>query len=133
MKDMTVHDISHLDALWEMGSIIVDESFNLSPPEAFVFGASVLIHDAAMTVAAYPDGLDGLKQETAWKDSFARLQMERKEGSGEDDDGTLEELATNEALRLLHASQAEYLAIAKWLSSNGDDQHLISDPTVRTF
>ena len=133
MKGMTVHDISHLDALWEMGSIIVEESFILSPPEAFVFGASVLIHDAAMTVAAYPGGLDGLKQETAWKDSFARLQMERREGSGEDDDVTLEELATNEALRLLHASQAEYLATAKWLSSNGEDQHLISDPTVRTF
>ena len=133
MKDMTVHDISHLDALWEMGSIIVDESFTLSPPEAFVFGASVLIHDAAMTVAAYPGGLDGLKRETAWKDSFARLQMEREEGRGEGDDASLQELATNEALRLLHASQAENLATATWQTENAEDQHLISDPTVRTF
>ena len=133
MKDMTVHDISHLDALWEMGSIIVEDSFRLSPPEAFVFGASVLIHDAAMTVAAYPGGLDGLKQETAWKDSFARLKKEREEGRGDGDDAALQELATNEALRLLHASQAENLATEKWRSKNGEDQHLISDPTVRAF
>lgn len=133
MKDLTVHDMSHLDALWEMGSTIVDDSFSLNPPEAFVFGASVLIHDAAMTVDAYPGGLDGLKKETAWRDSFARLQMEISEKGGEVDENNLQELATNEALRLLHASQAEHLAIATWQSPGVEAQHLISDPTVRSF
>ena len=133
MQHMTVHDISHLDALWEMGSIIVEDSFALNPPEAFVFGASALIHDAAMTVEAYPGGKEGLKQGIVWKDSFARLKMEREEGLRKDDDISLEELATNEALRLLHASQAENLATKVWKSGNAEDEYLISDSEIRSF
>jgi hypothetical protein len=57
MPGMTVHDLTHLDALWETASLVAEGSITVSPPEGFVFGASILLHDSAMTVAAYPGGM----------------------------------------------------------------------------
>lgn len=41
MPDYTVHDITHLDALWEIGSEIVGPNYPLNPPEAFVLGHQI--------------------------------------------------------------------------------------------
>ncbi|MCX6924317.1 MAG: hypothetical protein NT154_14050 [Verrucomicrobia bacterium] len=49
---LTVHDITHLDALWETASLIAGDNYPLNPAEAFVFGAAVLLHDSAMSLAA---------------------------------------------------------------------------------
>ncbi len=133
IPSLTVHDITHLDALWEMGSIVAVGAVELNPPEAFVFGASVLIHDAAMTVSAYSKGLEGLKQETAWKDTFARLCMEASDREEEHSDSDIEKRATEETLRILHASQAEKLATQVWKSSDAEDEYLINDPEIREF
>src|SRR6266513_2912793 len=57
MPGLTVHDITHLDALWETGSLVAEPGLVLNPPEAFVFGGATLLHDAAMTLAAYPAGM----------------------------------------------------------------------------
>lgn len=77
-KDMpgyTVHDISHLDALWETADLVTPPSLSLNPPEAFVFGLAILLHDAGMSLAAYVDGIDELRntlsgktrrQDTVW-------------------------------------------------------------------
>src|SRR5579862_6210090 len=54
IPEYTVHDVTHLDALWETASLITPTELDLNPPEAFVFGAAVLLHDAGMTLAAYP-------------------------------------------------------------------------------
>jgi hypothetical protein len=54
MPGMTVHDLTHLDALWETASLVAEGAIDVSPPEGFVLGASILLHDSAMTVAAYP-------------------------------------------------------------------------------
>jgi hypothetical protein len=59
---LTVHDVTHLDALWETASLIAGDGYPLNPAEAFVFGGSVLLHDAAMTLGAYPGGLLRLAQ-----------------------------------------------------------------------
>jgi len=59
---LTVHDLTHLDALWETASLVSEGAITLSPAETFVFGASILLHDSAMSLAAYPHGLDDLKQ-----------------------------------------------------------------------
>ena len=131
---MTVHDVTHCDALWEMGSIVTDDSVDLNPPEAFVFGASALIHDAAMTVSAYSGGLQELKEQTAWKDAVARLRMEARDRNSEEDDSEIEKTATEETLRLLHAKRAETLATSAWLSEEGENEEcLIDDPTIRSF
>ncbi|MGY4156807.1 hypothetical protein ACVINW_002649 [Bradyrhizobium sp. USDA 4461] len=134
MPSMTVHDTSHLDALWEMGSIVARDRLDLNPPEAFVFGGAVLLHDAAMTVAAYPNGLEGLKETLAWKDSYARILMETQEGSNEPIDLALvEERATAEALRMMHAPQAERLPGMSWKAPSGGQEFLIDDVEVRQF
>lgn len=62
MRNYTVHDIDHIDALWEMAEIIAGPSYSLNPAEAFVLGGSLLLHDAGMTVAAYPKGDETLRE-----------------------------------------------------------------------
>ena len=51
---LTVHDITHLDALWETGSTIAGGEYPINPAEAYVLGAAILPHDAGMALAAYP-------------------------------------------------------------------------------
>lgn len=62
LPHMTIHDVTHLDALWEMAAIACGNVVNLNPAEAFVFGGAVLLHDAAMSLAAFPGGVAELKQ-----------------------------------------------------------------------
>src|SRR3712207_5752291 len=71
MSGYTIHDVSHLDALWETASLVASPGLGLNPPEAFVFGCAVLLHDAGMTLAAYPGGLNELKQTVDWRDAIA--------------------------------------------------------------
>lgn len=131
---LTVHDRSHLDALWEMASIVTDGRMDLSPPEAFVFGGAILLHDAAMTLAAYPGGEAELRETTYWKDSFARLSMKASEDWETSDPSLNEKLATAETLRRLHATQAAKLPTMRWSTvADGDPEHLIDDPEVRNF
>ncbi|WP_443592670.1 HD domain-containing protein [Aliihoeflea aestuarii] len=74
---MTVHDISHLDALWDTASSVSEGAVNVNPAEAFVLGASILLHDAAMSLAAYSGGLAEVRTTIAWKDAIARLALGR--------------------------------------------------------
>ena len=78
MPDYTVHDIKHLDSLWEMADIIAGE-YPLTPTEAFVFGGAVLLHDAGMALASYPEGLESLKKQKEWKD-LIMVEFEKEEG-----------------------------------------------------
>ena len=73
MPGLTVHDLSHLDSLWETASLITEAKFDLSPPAAFVFGASLLLHDSALTIAAYPNGIKDIKKTIEWRDAIVRI------------------------------------------------------------
>jgi len=77
---LTVHDVTHLDALWDMASLLAHD-FELNPAEAFVFGAAILLHDAGMSLAAYPNRVDDLKATMIWKDLAAQQsnQLSEKE------------------------------------------------------
>jgi len=55
--DLTVHDITHIDALWETADVIAGTELSFTPTEAFVLGGAFLIHDLGMGLAAYPGGL----------------------------------------------------------------------------
>src|ERR1700752_2721752 len=68
MPGLTVHDLTHLDALWETASLIAGKSYSLNPAEAFVFGGAVLLHDSAMSLAAYPGGLPEITKSPEWRD-----------------------------------------------------------------
>ncbi|WP_197435365.1 ATP-binding protein [Agrobacterium vitis] len=127
MPGYTIHDITHLDALWETASLVVSDDFSLNPVEAFVFGAAILLHDASMTIAAYPNGVSELKNSLEWRD-YVALFKERN-GSAPDD-----ALVLTNVLRILHARHAENLAIQHWPGADGKaDEFLIEDNEIRRY
>lgn len=137
LPEFTVHDISHLDALWEIADIVTGAEFNLTPPEGFVLGGAFLLHDLGMSLAAYPHGIEDLKQRQTWNDTIALQFMEKYNRQP-----TAAELAapspeavtaaTAFLLRALHAEQAERLGMAAWsLSGTNSSQYLIQDADIR--
>lgn len=120
----TVHDITHLDALWEMASIVCGAHYILNPAEAFVLGGAFLIHDLGMGLAAYPDGIDELKKTDIWGDTVAFLAK----GAIHKSQSDIEKEATEIVLRSLHAKHAEKLALISW---GGEQLHLINSPELR--
>ncbi|ATU91912.1 hypothetical protein B5P45_02120 [Phyllobacterium zundukense] len=54
LPQYTVHDITHLDALWDIADQITGENYSINPLEGFVLGGALLFHDAGMTMASYP-------------------------------------------------------------------------------
>ncbi len=125
LPDYTVHDLTHLDALWEMASIICGNDYELNPAEAFVLGGAFLIHDLGMGLAAYPEGIDELKRSVIWDDTISYLTKQKTECSKE----SLEKEATGIVLRSLHAKHAEKLALISWGDNN--NLFLIDNPELR--
>ena len=135
---MTVHDISHLDALWDTASIVSKEAVCLNPAEAFVFGTSIFLHDAGMSLAAYPEGRTEVMKTIAWSDTVAHFVLSEEErGANTIDPDNLSESNYQqillEVLRRLHAEQAEVLAGQAWRSADGENLYLIEDSDLRNF
>ena len=137
MPGYTVHDITHLDALWETASIVASPEIALNPPEGFVFGTAVLLHDAAMTLAAYPGGLSELRETPTWADAVAlhRKGSSRQAESSASLPPQTEAIIRTYVLRLLHAEKAAELAIQGWKLETGreDRVYLIEDSDLRIF
>ena len=134
MPELTVHDLTHLDALWETASIVAEGAITLNPPEAFVFGAAVLLHDDAMSLAAFPQGFIDVKKTIVWKDTIARLTNSESEViSFENPPAEISKRAVPEVLRRLHAEHAAVLAEQAWTMANGDQVYLIDDSELRYF
>ena len=124
LPELTIHDVTHLDALWEVASKVAGSDFPLNPLEAYVFGAAVLLHDAGLSFEAYSGGREALRQTLEWRDAHARLSLISSHH------GNLAQDADFEALRALHASQATRLAIEPW--GCGDETVLlIEDSELR--
>lgn len=135
---LTIHDISHLDALWDICSAVAEGAVNVNPPEAFVLGASILLHDSAMSLAAYPGGLLELKGTIAWRDAIARLAQASEEAGEETfDTGAPPDRVVHrilpDVLRRLHAERAEQLAEQDWTNPDGTKAQLIEDSELRRF
>jgi hypothetical protein len=137
LPEFTVHDVTHLDALWEMADLIAGPDYHLTPTEAFVLGGAFLIHDLGNGLAAYPKGKEELRQDSAWADTVAIL-LKRELGRAP----TLEEIqqpnkdieieAIGQVLRNLHAKHAERLARTSWKDRENDEEyHLIEDIDLR--
>jgi len=135
---MTVHDISHLDALWDTASSVAEGAVNVNPAEAFVLGVSILLHDAGMSLAAYPDGLLEVQSTVAWKDAIARLALASEESECEKFDignppTEIIQRIVPDVLRRLHAERAEELAEQAWRTADGSKVYLVEDSEVRQF
>lgn len=119
LPDLTLHDITHVDALWRVASEIAGPEFRLNPAEAFVLGGAFLLHDAAHCRAAFPDGIAELRQTVEWCDVAAQRALSADqllEGSSEF------QAVLFDTLRVLHPQQAHQLPFAKW---NDGSDHLL--------
>lgn len=135
MRHYTVHDISHLDALWEMADLIAGEQFTINPAEAFVFGGAVLLHDAGMSLAAYPRGFADLVGTNEWKDALtiARKKCARDDACADEVEADAKAFALADILRLRHAEKAEELATQYWTNpDDGAQDYLIEDSNLRS-
>jgi hypothetical protein len=132
MPGYTAHDMTHLDALWETASLVSKPSLALNPPEGFVFGGAILLHDASMAPAAYPRGLDELKQTTKRADIAAKYAGG---GPSKPSSPDLELRIKVEVLRQLHAEKAQELPTQGWRTSPENDEkiHLIDHVELRRF
>jgi signal transduction histidine kinase len=131
MPGLTVHDISHLDALWDIASLLTEGVIDLNPAEAFVFGAAVLLHDAGLTIAAYPNGIDDLQQTEIWKDIVATIEEKSRNDETPPSPSTRDEVVVF-TLRRLHAERASELVSQPWFM--GKEQiFLINETELRRF
>jgi hypothetical protein len=138
LPDFTVHDVTHLDALWDVADLVAGPDYPLTPAEAFVLGGCFLIHDLGMGIAAYPDGVSSLEKSSLWSDTVASLLRERHSivitaELVESPPAEIRQEATRRVLRELHASQAEQLALVSWSDRNseGSRHYLIEDGGLR--
>lgn len=109
MPSLTVHDISHIDALWWTASEIAGPDYPLNPAEAFVLGGAFLLHDAAHCLAAYPGGVAELQKTQEWTDFAAVHDTEQLTPGSE-----AFQLVLFDVLRTLHPKQARKLAKLSW-------------------
>ena len=138
LPGMTVHDISHLDALWDTASSVAEGAVNVNPAESFVLGTSILLHDAAMSLAAYPRGVTEIRKTVAWHDAIARVALSAEESGDaridlEDPPDDVAQQVVPDVLRRLHAEHAEVLAEQAWCSPGGEQLYLIEDSDLRRF
>ncbi|WP_262965069.1 HD domain-containing protein [Methylobacter psychrophilus] len=129
LPGLTIHDVSHLDALWETADIIAGENYPLNPLETFVFGGAVLLHDAAMCWEAYENGQVGVRNTIEWKDAYA-IECDKSFESNDDERQATADFA---ALRYLHAHQAGELISRSWMHPDTMESiYLIDDTEIRT-
>lgn len=125
---LTLHDITHVDALWRVASEIAGPEFPLNPAEAFVLGGAFLLHDAAHCRAAFPGGVAELRQTVEWRDVAAQWALSEDqlmEGSPEF------QAVLFDTLRVLHPQQARQLPFVKWSDGTGHLLHLFPQEELR--
>ncbi|SDA61218.1 Histidine kinase-, DNA gyrase B-, and HSP90-like ATPase [Algoriphagus alkaliphilus] len=133
LPGLTQHEISHLDGLWDTASILIGETYEINPLEGFILGASILLHDSALSYEAYENGMSGLRDTIEWKDSYQDLISEnelRQENKSKEE---IEKEADFETLRILHANRAKELINKSWQAPSTKDQiFLLDDVNLRT-
>ncbi|MFC1419473.1 HD domain-containing protein [Streptacidiphilus cavernicola] len=134
--EFTVHDITHVDALWETASLVCGEDNRLTAAEAYVLGCSFVLHDAAMGAAAYGSGIPDAIGAERWRD-LVSVAYYRSKGCWPEAEqidappAEVVELCTVQAIRETHAAQAARLVDQPWTSSAGNQLYLIQDTQLR--
>lgn len=122
---LTIHDITHVDSLWQVASTIAGGDYKLNPLEGFILGVSFLIHDAALSYIAI-GGKETLRSTTEWKDFYTDYisisDMTDEEKEYETDFRTI---------RYLHAKYASNLCDQIFEKENGTTFYIIEDDELR--
>jgi hypothetical protein len=130
LPNLTVHDITHIDALWRVAGEIAGPDYPLNAAEAYVLGGAFLLHDAAHVLAAYPGRLAEVKQSIQWQDFVAhrRNGVDPIAGSSE------EKSIIFQVLRHLHAEQAHKLSQISWkVDPQSAEMFLIENHQLREY
>lgn len=121
---LTVHDISHVDDLWQVASTITGKGYDINPLEGFVLGCAFLMHDAVLSYEAF-GGVGALRNTPQWKDYLKAVQQENV---------MTQEEQQNEAdfrtIRLLHAKaiKDKELHLQRFKKNDGATFYIIEDP-----
>jgi len=134
---LTVHDITHLDALWKRLVWLLGTKLEINPAEAYVLGASSCSNDAGMCLAAYPMGLQIPLDDGNGGITVTSLLQQ---GDGGDiseaavcqSAGSVFKVAVPQVLRVLHAQRAKDLP-SYLENADGRSEPLIEDANLRTF
>lgn len=123
--NLTMHDITHVDSLWQVASIITGADYPINPLEGFVLGCAFVMHDAVLSYEA-AGGQDKLRATNTWKDYYS----DYKNNSDLTPEQQLYE-ADFKAIRLLHASYAEELYKKLFYRDDGSSFYLIENESLR--
>ncbi|MDN3268177.1 ATP-binding protein [Streptomyces sp. MA15] len=137
LPEYTQHDVSHMDAIWDLADLIAGPEVRLNPAEGFVFGGAILVHDLAMSKAAHKLSGGDVRKRAEWPDALAaELRNDLGRAPHPSELASPPEEAARKAekalLRELHAELAESLPLTYWESLRGDTVHLIGDPEIRS-
>jgi len=128
LPSLTVHNITHLDALWHIADNIISNEMEMNPAEVYVLGMAFLLHDAATSSFAFTGGVAGVRSTVQWKDYLAQNNLSESSIIS----GTVEyQKALFETLRVLHASQAKNLLTQKWKDIDNLERYLVEDVELR--
>ena len=122
--NLTVHDITHVDSLWNVADTIIGHDYPINPLEGYILGIAFLIHDAALSYDAV-GGKNKLRDTIEWKDAYA-------DGRGDKDEDEFKIECDFVAIRALHARFAEKLLFQTFEKDNGSTFFIIDDDTYRT-
>lgn len=122
---LTVHDITHVDSLWQVGSVITGEEYELNPLEGFVLGCAFLMHDAVLSYDA-AGGQDALRATKEWQDFYADYRKDETLSSDE------QRYETDfRTIRFLHAKRAETLYEQLFSRADGSFFYIIENENLR--
>jgi hypothetical protein len=128
LPNLTLHDITHVDALWRVASEVAGSEYDLNPAEAFVLGGAFLLHDAAHCRAAYKGGLLEIKATNEWRDAAAQRGLADADlQQGTDDFNAV----LFDTLRVLHPQQSANLPFAVWGDTPVNAMHLLPHDELR--
>jgi histidine kinase/DNA gyrase B/HSP90-like ATPase len=129
------HTLDHIDALWDIASLVCGDNFPLNAAEAFVLGGAFILHDIGMGLASYRGGMAAIEADPRFSDllASATIRLRRADPSASDEAVNLaaREESVVELLRLRHAAQAESLVTAPFQTSDDETFYLLQDAVLR--
>ena len=137
LPQLTLHDLTHIDALWETAGTILGPNYDITPAEGFVLGVAFLLHDLGMALPTVDGRIDALKADPRWKDLVTyeyQTSLDRKP-SDEEISNPEEEIYNRVLLSLLqqiHAANAEQLVFTDLSSKESNEPiYLIEELEIR--
>lgn len=122
-RNLTVHNISHVDGLWQVASTITGKDYDINPLEGFVLGCAFLMHDAVLSYEAF-GGVGALRNTPQWKDYLKAVQQENVMTQQQKE-------ADFRTIRLLHAKaiKDKELHRQQFKKDDGATFYIIEDPS----